>query len=437
MRRPLPLRLTLTLVFVAAMTVVLGGIGLFLYLQTKANLDAGIDAALRSRARDVVAAADAGAPAGRLARADGRFVLLDPRGRATARNGSVSLTPEEAERARRGPIYIFRGEEARVLAAPAGGGRVIAVAASLRQREHAMEGLATALLIGGPLALFLAALAAWWTATRAFASVDRMRARAAAISIAGERERLPLADAPAEIRRLGETLNGMLDRIADSAEHERRFVADASHQLRTPLSILQTELDLALQEHGDVAALRASIASALEEADRVARLATALLTLARADEHSLISEVADIPVAPLASRIADRFAARARREGRSISVSVAAGDAVRADPIRLEEALANLVENALTHGAGRVAISSERVGRQVRIHVTDEGDGFHPQFAARAFDRFTRGSTGGAGTGLGLAISAAVAAAHAGDSGIELDAAATDVWLSLPAVTRS
>ncbi len=423
------------------MAAVLGTVGGYLYFQTKANLDGGIDAALGLRAHELAAEVSTGSRLAALQRRDPLFELIDEQGATLASSptahGLLALSRSERSRAFRGSYWTDRGEQTRLLARRVSSNRVVVVGSSLKQRERALEGLATALALGGPLALLLAALSAYWLATRAFSSIETMRARAAAISEASPVGRLPLEAAPDEIRRLGETLNGMLDRIAAAAEHERRFVADASHQLRTPLAILTTELEVALQESGDPAALRASIASALVEANRVTRLADTLLTLAQADERSLLANVADLPLAPVATRVAARLEQRAHAAGREIEVAVPAGLVVRADSVRLEEALGNLVENGVAHGAGTVEISAEQTGDVVRIHVRDQGAGFPVQFVPRAFERFSRASSAGSGTGLGLAIAAAVAAAHGGETGIEHDSRGTDVWLSLPSATVS
>ena len=120
---------------------------------------------------------------------------------------------------------------------------------------------------------------------------------------------------------------------------------------------------------------------------------------------------------------------------RSIDVDVPPNTQVQADRLRLEQALRNLVENALGHGEGVVTITARRVGDATELHVLDEGPGFPPDVAARAFERFSRGDdarTRG-GSGLGLAIVEAVAQAHGGSAGIAANGNGADVWISLPA----
>ncbi len=436
-QRRLPLRLRLTLIFVVAMAIVLVTVGAFLYFETKANLDAGIDAGLRLRAHALAGAVAAGAPTGALQKQDPLFEILDERGRSLASSPSapqeLNLGSTERRRALRGRYWAYRGEELRLLAQRVSPTSVVIVGSPLRQREHALEGLATALTIGGPLALLLAALAAYGLATRAFASIEVMRARAAEISRAAPVGRLPLDTAPLEIRELGETLNGMLDRIAASAEHERRFVADASHQLRTPLAVLTTELEVAQRDANSANDLRAAIASALEEANRLTRLADSLLILAQADEQELITPTSIVPISPLLKRIAAKFDARARSEGRELEVE-GADVLVHADPLYLEQAIVNLVDNAFTHGDGRVTLAVVPADAFVRIRVRDQGRGFVEPFLSRAFDRFSRAPDviHSGGSGLGLSIVAEIAAAHGGQATITETDKGAEVVISLP-----
>jgi signal transduction histidine kinase len=240
-----------------------------------------------------------------------------------------------------------------------------------------------------------------------------------------------------EIRDLAETLNEMLARLEAALEHERRFVADASHELRTPLALLKAELELALRRPRTAEELREAVGSAAEETDRLVVLAEDLLLIARSDQDALGLRIEPVDLGALARSTADRFADRAASDHRRVDVDIPAGTEVAADGLRLEQALRNLVDNALGYGEGRVTISSRRSGEAIEIHVRDEGQGFPPDVAARAFERFTRGDdarTRG-GSGLGLAIVEAVAQAHGGSVGIAPNGNGADVWISLPGHT--
>jgi signal transduction histidine kinase len=290
------------------------------------------------------------------------------------------------------------------------------------------------LLIAGPIALLIASLAGYALARAALGPVETMRRRAAAISASTPGRRLPVPPARDEIARLAETLNDMLARLEAALEHERRFVGDASHELRTPLALLRTEIDVALRRTRSVDELEAALRSAGEETERLTRLAEDLLLVARADQGGLPVRPARVSVAPMLEGVAGRFAARAHERGRTLVVSADDHLAVRADRGRLEQALVNMVENALAHGRGVVELKAVRRGQRVELHVLDEGPGFPPDFLPRAFDRFSRAdeARGRGGTGLGLSIVDAIARAHGGRAGAgERPGGGADVWITV------
>src|SRR6185437_12473261 len=217
-------------------------------------------------------------------------------------------------------------------------------------------------------------------------------------------------------------------------EHERRFVADASHELRTPLALLQTELELALRRPRSHQELEDALRSASEETQRLVRLAEDLLLIARADQGPLPVSREEVEAEQLLGVVAERFATRAQTLGRDLSAEPSELR-LDADPLRVEQALGNLVDNALTHGEGRVELRAVDAGDRVELHVLDEGAGFPPEFRPRAFERFSQGdkARSGAGSGLGLSIVELVATAHGGIAKASNRAeGGTDVWLSLP-----
>jgi signal transduction histidine kinase len=237
------------------------------------------------------------------------------------------------------------------------------------------------------------------------------------------------------VARLAETLNEMLARLEAGLDRERRFVADASHELRTPLALLQTELELALRRPRSAPELERALRSAAAETDRLARLADNLLVLARADEGRVALHRAPVLVGALLDEVAGRFAPRAREAGRTIEVDAPADLLVVADAHRVEQAVGNLVANALEHGRGAIRLEARGPDGRVELHVVDEGPGFPPAFLPRAFERFSRAdeARSGEGAGLGLAIAETIAAAHGGRAGAaNREGAGADVWLSLP-----
>ena len=452
----LPVRLRVTLAFTAAMAVLLAGLGVFVNLRFASQLDETIDQGLRSRAGEIEALADRGGSGLRdvagsaLSESDDSFAeLLAPDGRV------IDATPQLADRrvlpiealasASDGAVFVDLEFEpavdngpARLLASPISiGGRetILVVGAALDDRADALDNLRAVLLVGGPVALLVAALVGYLAAGLALRPVEAMRRRAAAISADVPDERLPVSPADDELRRLGETLNAMLDRLEAAIERERAFVDDASHELRTPLALHKTELELALRYSHEPEELRAAISSAVAEVDRLIRLAEDLPLVARSDKGRLALRPERLDLRATLEAVRERFAARAAESGRTLEIGEVDTPDLEADRLRIEQALANLVENALRHGDGPVALWAERRNGAVRLHVTDEGAGFPPGFAERAFDRFSRGdgARGGGGAGLGLAIAAAIAEAHRGSAGAAArEPAGLDAWIELP-----
>src|SRR3954462_7249115 len=175
----------------------------------------------------------------------------------------------------------------------------------------------------------------------------RGRRRAAALTAGEAAGRLPVPPSHDEISRLGDTLNEMLERLQAALARERSFVADASHELRTPLAILRTELELALRGGRSQEELEEAVRSAAEETDRLNQLADDLLVIARSDQGRLPVRPVDLDARELLDSVAHRFAARARAEARTLSAEAPDGLVLTADRARLEQALANMVDNAL------------------------------------------------------------------------------------------
>ncbi|HWK30077.1 MAG TPA: ATP-binding protein [Solirubrobacter sp.] len=442
----LSLRIKLTLAFTGVMAILLAGAGIALSLLVAANLDNTIDDGLAARAGDAAAVVSGRGGAGRLESTGEPFAqVLKPDGRVgdtTAGAGQRSLLgPKNLAKAlHRDVITETRardGSAVRLLARPVDGGTaVVVVGEPLAQRERALGALHALLAIGGPIALLIASLVGYVLAAAALRPVERMRRHAAAVTAAGTSERLPVPPSNDEIGRLGRTLNEMLARLAVSFKRERAFVSDASHELRTPLAILRTELELALRGTHTREELEDALRSAAEEAERLSRLAEDLLVIARSMDptHPLPVRREPLEAGDVLARVAGRFQTRARAEGRPLQADPSPGVTFSADPARVEQALANLVDNALTYGDGTVELSARTVNGAIELHVRDEGPGFPPQFLPRAFERFTRADearTRG-GTGLGLAIAEAVAGAHGGSAHACNVEGGADVWIALP-----
>ncbi len=436
------------------MAIVLALAGTFVYLRVAANLDSTIDEGLRTRidelARSLASSPPGGVELGRPGAEGGEDVLaqiITPAGEVVGSSEGPAAIPALDSfqlTSARGGLTYFDPEpvegvegEARLLAGPAdadGTSLIAVVGASTSDRDETLSGLIAAFGIGAPIALLISSALGYALASAALRPVEAMRRRAAGITLERRGERLPLPPSDDEINRLGRTLNEMLERIEGSLERERAFVADASHELRTPLALLRAELELGSRPDRDLEEARAAMSSAIEEADRLRRLADDLLVLGRSDGGGLPIEREEVPVGRLLERTRARFAARAADEGREISVHADGELTASLDPARVEAALSNLVDNALRHGSGEVTLAGHADGDAVVLEVTDRGPGFPAAFVPRAFDRFSRAESGRttAGSGLGLAIVRAIAEAHGGTVSIESTGPGSTVAIRLP-----
>jgi heavy metal sensor kinase len=450
----MPIRLRLTLAFAIAMAVVLLATGLFLYLRLEAALDQTIDQSLRGRADDVASLVRASG-SGLRQEGGNRLVeheenvaqVLDSDGvildSTPGVDGHRLLTDPQLARAVQATIMADRppipgsDDPLRLLATPVQGrdGPVVAiVGASVEERKEALEGLLTQLLLGGPIALLLASLLGYSLAAATLWPVESMRREAEAVSAAEPGRRLPLPPADDEIARLGTTLNTMLGRLETALARERQFVSDASHELRTPLSALRTELEIALRRKRTPEEMEAAMQSAAEETERLCRLAEDLLVLARADDGSLPVRQERLAATELLTAVRERYGHQAADAGRPLQIQADDQLELHVDRLRAEQALGNLVENALLHGRGRILLLACRCDDRVELHVRDEGSGFPPDFLDRAFERFTRSDPArqGPGAGLGLAIVDLIARAHGGSAHAANHHGGADTWLEIP-----
>jgi two-component system OmpR family sensor kinase len=450
----LPIRVRVTAAFALATAAVLAGSGLFLYLRLGSHLATAGDRDLRLRAEDLSAlvdgprtslAEDSRAPL--VERGESYAQLMSPDGRVLEATPPLGRTPllsrAEARRARQRPFFADRrsvpglDESSRLLATPVrrdGRPLVLVVGTTLQDRAETLATFRDELLIAGPIALILASVAGYLLAGLSLRQVEAMRRRAAAISAEQPGERLPVPPTGDELERLGETLNEMLDRLESALERERGFVADAGHELRTPLASLRTELELALHQAETPAELRDAVRRSSLEVDRLSQLAEDMLVIARSERGRLALRTEELSAGQLLASVATRFEWRAGELGKTVRATHS-GLRVRGDRIRLEQALGNLVDNGLRHGGRVVQLRVRPVDGRAEFHVSDDGGGFPPAFLDRAFERFSRADparTAG-GSGLGLAIVRTIAEAHGGTaSAANSPEGGADVCLALP-----
>ncbi|MFI5776675.1 ATP-binding protein [Nocardia sp. NPDC051570] len=348
--------------------------------------------------------------------------VLDPDGRVLAASGPKFTTPLLADpkavgdrgiglRAARG--YDDDWRIAARAAATTAGRYLVLVAADSESAEHAVTEVAVLLAIGGPIVVAAAAAATYLLVGRSLRSVEDIRARVAGIGTADLSERVPVPLARDEIARLAETMNDMLARVQSGHDAQRRFVGDASHELRSPLATLTAALELARDRpqilDGDLIG-----ATLLPEAERMKHLVDDLLTLAAADEGGLELRRGEVDLDDIAESEAAALRMRATVTVRTAIAPVR----VIGDRARLARAVRNIVDNAAAHARSRIALVVERTDGRARIIVVDDGPGIAPRDRARVFDRFVRlqadRSRGTGGSGLGLAIVAEIVAAHGG-----------------------
>jgi two-component system OmpR family sensor kinase len=454
----LPIRWKLTLAFALGLAVVLTAVGVFLHAQLSANVDAAGERDLRRRAdqlRELVIRSPISAlptSSGDLEPDETIAQILAPAGGVVAASSHADvrlLTPEQLQVAATKELFVDRmgdamlDESLRIFAMPVqarGEAFIVVVTDSLDERTKTLASALAVEIVGLTAALIASCGIGYWVAGLALRPVETLRQRAAAISgddLAAKRAPLPVSPVDDEIGRLGRTLNDMLDRIgrAQAAQQnallqQRRFLADASHQLRTPLAIIKAEVELAQSGATKENDLRATMTSIGEETDRLTGLTEELLLLAAADEERLSLNRESVNLHDLLSEVAERGRGRAQLEGRTITVQSDEG-MILVDRQRLEYALSNLVDNALTHGAGNVELIGTRTGEAVEIQVHDHGAGFANGYLAHPFVRFAPTASTGRGSGLGLAIVHAIAEAHGGVVSLSNDHGAT-VTLSLP-----
>jgi two-component system OmpR family sensor kinase len=326
---------------------------------------------------------------------------------------------------------VVAGRRARLYVAPladvggpASGGAVI-VASTTNEIDSTLAESRTLIIASALVAALLVAPIAYVLTGRALRPLAALAAGAEVIERSGDPSlRLPASGeggrTPDEVARLADTLNRMLAALEHAREGERRFIADASHELRNPLAALRGNAEY-LARHGTD---REALADLQADAERLSRLVDELLRLARED-------AADVPAEPVRLDELARAVAGAR-----VTVTTADPGLVRGDGPALERALSNLVQNALNHGPadGPVDVAVTRCGEEVRLTVTDTGAGIPPELAEAATTRFWRGEDARAtpGSGLGLALVRATAERHGGR--LEIDGAR--IALVLPALTR-
>lgn len=423
--RRLRLRSRLTLLAVGGLAVGLAGGGVVLVAALGVSLQRSVDGEATRTGQDVARLVAERALPEQVPVAGGQQVqVVDAGNRVLAASiGADRLTPilrdAELARVRGGGKLTVAGDRIgvsgplRVVAVPAGGadGRTVLVAKPLADLQQSVRVARTILLVAFPLLVASLAAVTWRVVGATLRPVEALRAGAAAIAGSGPGASLPVPASRDEVHRLAVTLNDMLERLDRARARQRGFVADAAHELRSPLANLRTELEVArhLPDRTDWPALAGDL---LVDIERLSRLVDDLLLLARADDAgSRPGTHEPVELGGLLAAVAERYP----------GVAVAAGGGphwTRGEPDPLRRAVANLVDNAVRHARTGVQVAVAREGDQQLVTVTDDGPGIPPADRERVFERFTRLDDARArdagGSGLGLAIVRELVRRHGG-----------------------
>jgi len=420
-------RLTAVAVLSVAVALLIGGLLLYVVLTT--SLSRTIQAEALASAREVAALSDEGRLPDPVPVSGAQVVqVLDANGRVaggslTADRLTPLVTEQERRRAVAGDGVIVPGHRSglsgslQVAAVEAGppAARVTVVAATpTADFEESGRTLRTLLLVLFPLLLAVLAAIAWRVIGAALRPVEALRHGATQIDeTSSDTERLPVPPTRDEISALATTLNDMLDRVAAARRKQRSFVADAAHELRSPLASMQTQLEVA-ERLGEGGALPADL---LADVHRLTGLVEDLLLLARADGDTSrpMSSEADLGV--LLPQVVERYAGarvpvrlNGFRDGGVRAAGVDGGGSllVSASSDRLTRALTNLIDNGVRHAERAVTVTTQVMARSVELTISDDGHGIPAADRERVFDRFTRldeaRDRDSGGSGLGLPI---------------------------------
>jgi signal transduction histidine kinase len=412
----LTLRARLMAIGVVGVAIALTGAGIALDRILVAGILRNLDAEAAAAAAQVVTLVNTGDLPDPLPVAGALVIqVVDSQGRVLAGSaGADRLTPVvPADRLTidaNGPAVNADGNLAGIpgslrvvvrTAGPAGEPRWVLSAVSLTDVDRSSRALRTALLIADPVLLTVLAVIAWFVIGQALRPVEELRAAAERVSGTGAGEALPVPPANDEIRSLAITLNDMLARLTAAGNRQRSFVADAAHELRSPLASLRTQLDIAAR-HGPTPDL---VDDALIDVERLTRIVSDLVLLARSDTGEIPSHAVDVDVREVVTTAIDTVPARVPVAHRLPPGPLAA----HLDPDHLRRVVVNLVQNAQRHAATTVQVTIDDTPDLLVIDVDDDGPGIAEADRDRVFQRFTRldesrtADTGGSGLGLPIA----------------------------------
>ncbi len=425
-------RTTVAAVAVVGAVLVIGAFALVGILHH--TMVSNVDGEIALRADDVVAAAEHGDLPDRLAGGvddDTVAQAVDAGGRVVAQSngirGNTPLAPiadvrtnDTLRTVQHPPMGDGAGYRilGRRVSTPAGT-LVLFVGGSLEPTNDSINTVIAILAAGVPALMLLVGLLAWWMVGTTLQPVETIRREVDAIESDALDRRIPEPATADEIARLARTMNRMLDRLEAARTHERSFVADAAHELRSPLANIRTQLEVALA-HPDKTNWPAFSASLHDQHDRIGSLVENLLVLARADEGRLRLQHRAVDLDEI---LLEQVRAVRSRGRVSVDLTAVAGGRVDGDAIELDRVMQNLFENAERYAASAIRIEIVAHDGIVELAIEDDGPGIYPADRERIFERFTRlddaRSRARGGSGLGLAIVREIVRAHHGTVAFE------------------
>ncbi len=335
-----------------------------------------------------------------------------------------------------------RGVDYRVLVSllPGGGSdrREVLITVPLEKLNNRLEYFRNIIISTIPVTLLIAGIGGLFIARRALAPVAEIAETAAAISSSNLHQRVAVGDSKDELAHLAITFNQMIDRLERARITQDRFIADASHDLRTPLTIIQAEVELLLTRDDHAPEVRGALLKMASEADRLGHLASDLLFLARADAHQLAATSETIRLDELLVECVAKLRTLAARKNIALRIVVEEPAEISCDPSTLQRALINVIENAIKYSPddGMVSVRLDREEQgSLRIVITDNGQGIPEEDIAKVFSRFYRSDLARStpGSGLGLSIVKSVIDAHGGTIALDsVEGAGTTVTITLP-----
>lgn len=456
---PIPLRIRLTLWYTLSLGLILLLFTTFLYMQVRRSLIAQVDAALNlatNQALIIVGDAD-----GRLAfqniaqnpdavrNLNDDFVI-----HLLTQDGSVldTLSNDNNVPLFSGQVTVFEtllaeGEPWRVYNQAIRVGNAtgsLQVAQELDPVLATLANLRRQLAWGLPLALLLAGLGGLFLASRALRPIDQITRTAQAISASDLSQRIYYQGPADEVGRLAQTFDAMLDRLQAAFIRERRFTSDAAHELRTPLAALKGRIGVTLSQPRQPAEYVDTLGEMEGQVDRLIRLSSDLLFMARLDQGQFKPQFDRIELADFIGAVVDQVRPLAKAKAITLTEDIPVDLAIRGDFDLLIRLFLNLMDNAVkyTPENGRVTIQARRSAQSIQTAISDTGPGIAAEHLPHLFERFyriegdraRRSENGQGGAGLGLAIAYEIARFHGGDLSVQSEVnQGTTFFVQLPA----